>query len=92
LTDSAFFQARLADRDRTSRCPTRYEADGFEKRQNAAADARALVEARACRTSSSAWSIFDGVIRAKYLARDKFFDALEASFKFCDVIFGWDFE
>jgi glutamine synthetase len=32
----------------------------------------------------------DGVIRGKYLARDKFCNALDQGFKFCDVIFGWD--
>ncbi|MFQ3453165.1 glutamine synthetase [Bradyrhizobium sp. UFLA01-814] len=32
----------------------------------------------------------DGVIRGKYLARDKFVGALEAGFSFCDIVFGWD--
>jgi glutamine synthetase len=32
----------------------------------------------------------DGVMRGKYMARDKFASALENGFGFCDVIFGWD--
>lgn len=32
----------------------------------------------------------DGVMRGKYMARDKFFSALESGFGFCDVVLGWD--
>jgi len=32
----------------------------------------------------------DGVLRGKYLHRDKFLAALEGGFGFCDVVFGWD--
>ena len=32
----------------------------------------------------------DGVMRGKYMSRDKFQSALEKGFGFCDVIFGWD--
>jgi glutamine synthetase len=32
----------------------------------------------------------DGVLRGKYLHRDKFEAALEGGFGFCDVVFGWD--
>jgi glutamine synthetase len=32
----------------------------------------------------------DGVLRGKYLSREKFFSALEKGFGFCDVIVGWD--
>ena len=32
----------------------------------------------------------DGVLRGKYIHRDKFFSAVEGGFGFCDVIFGWD--
>ncbi|MBM3571435.1 MAG: glutamine synthetase, partial [Alphaproteobacteria bacterium] len=32
----------------------------------------------------------DGVLRGKYMARDKFFSALENGFGFCDVVLGWD--
>ncbi|WP_201842552.1 hypothetical protein [Microvirga zambiensis] len=32
----------------------------------------------------------DGIVRGKYMSRDKFFSALESGFKLCEVIFGWD--
>jgi glutamine synthetase len=32
----------------------------------------------------------DGVMRGKYMARDKFASALESGFGFCDVVIGWD--
>ncbi len=35
-------------------------------------------------------SDIDGVLRGKYLHRDKFFGAVEGGFAFCDVVFGWD--
>jgi glutamine synthetase len=35
-------------------------------------------------------SDLDGVLRGKYLHKDKFFSAAEGGFGFCDVVFGWD--
>jgi glutamine synthetase len=35
-------------------------------------------------------SDIDGVLRGKYLHKDKFFSAIESGFGFCDVVFGWD--
>ena len=32
----------------------------------------------------------DGVLRGKYMHRDKFLKATSSGFGFCDVIFGWD--
>jgi glutamine synthetase len=32
----------------------------------------------------------DGILRGKYLGRDKFLSALEKGFCFCDVVLGWD--
>src|ERR1700693_5888751 len=32
----------------------------------------------------------DGILRGKYLARDKFLSALDKCLGFCDVILGWD--
>jgi glutamine synthetase len=55
-----------------------------------AADARALVEARGLSHVKLGVTDLDGVIRGKYLSREKFFGALEHGFGFCDVIFGWD--
>ena len=33
---------------------------------------------------------YDGILRGKYVNREKFFSALEHNFGFCDVILGWD--
>ena len=32
----------------------------------------------------------DGVMRGKYMSRDKFISALKGGFGFCDVVLGWD--
>ena len=49
----------------------------------------------AVRTSNTvkvkvACSDIDGILRGKYLHRDKFFGAADSGFGFCDVVFGWD--
>jgi glutamine synthetase len=35
-------------------------------------------------------SDIDGVMRGKYLHKDKFMSAADSGFGFCDVVFGWD--
>ncbi|MGH9577499.1 MAG: hypothetical protein ACRD3R_08675, partial [Terriglobales bacterium] len=35
-------------------------------------------------------SDIDGILRGKYLHKDKFLSAVEGGFGFCDVVFGWD--
>jgi glutamine synthetase len=35
-------------------------------------------------------SDIDGILRGKFLHKDKFFGAAEGGFGFCDVVFGWD--
>ena len=57
-----------------------------------AANARELVKARGLSHVKVGVSDVDGIIRGKYMGREKFFSALELGVKFCDVIFGWDFE
>ncbi len=37
-----------------------------------------------------ACSDIDGVLRGKYLHKDKFEGAVDSGFGFCDVVFGWD--
>ncbi len=32
----------------------------------------------------------DGVMRGKYMSREKFFSSLDSGFSFCDVVLGWD--
>lgn len=55
-----------------------------------AADARAIVMERDIRHIKLAVTDIDGIMRGKYISRDKFLSALEGSIGFCDVIFGWD--
>src|SRR5437667_7933288 len=55
-----------------------------------AADARKIVEARKLDHVKLGVFDVDGVLRGKYLHRDKFFAALEGGFGFCDVVLGWD--
>ena len=40
--------------------------------------------------SRSPSSDIDGILRGKYLHKDKFLSAVEGGFGFCDVVFGWD--
>jgi glutamine synthetase len=56
-------------------------------------DASTIVEAIRKSTIGKvkvAVSDIDGVLRGKYIHRDKFFSAVESGFGFCDVVFGWD--
>ncbi|MBP6014683.1 MAG: glutamine synthetase [Alphaproteobacteria bacterium] len=55
-----------------------------------AADARAIVEERNLSHVKVGVFDVDGILRGKYMARDKFFSALEKGFGFCDVVLGWD--
>ena len=55
-----------------------------------AADARAIVEQRNLSHVKVGVFDIDGVMRGKYMGRDKFFSALEKGFGFCDVVLGWD--
>jgi glutamine synthetase len=55
-----------------------------------AAQARAIVEKRGLSHVKVGVFDIDGVLRGKYMAREKFFAALESGFGFCDVVLGWD--
>lgn len=55
-----------------------------------AADLRSLVEARPLRHVKVGVFDVDGVMRGKYMAREKFLSALDGGFGFCDVVLGWD--
>ncbi|BCW91106.1 Glutamate--isopropylamine ligase [Alphaproteobacteria bacterium SO-S41] len=54
------------------------------------ADARAIVEGRGLTHVKVGVFDADGVMRGKYMAREKFFAALDKGFGFCDVVLGWD--
>ena len=57
---------------------------------NSLADAKALVEKRGLSHVKVGVYDIDGVLRGKYMSREKFFSALEKNFGFCDVVLGWD--
>lgn len=54
------------------------------------ADAKRLVEARGLSHVKIGLFDNDGLMRGKYLRRDKFFAVLENGGAFCDVVLGWD--
>lgn len=53
-------------------------------------DARTIVEQRNLSHVKVGVFDIDGILRGKYMSREKFISALENGFGFCDVIFGWD--
>ena len=57
-----------------------------------AADARAIVDDRQLAHVKVGVFDNDGILRGKYMSRDKFFSALDKGFGFCDVVLGWDIQ
>ena len=55
-----------------------------------AAQARQLVEASGASHVKIGVFDLDGILRGKYLSREKFFSGLEKGLGFCDVVLGWD--
>ena len=53
-------------------------------------DARKIVKKRDLSHVKVGVFDVDGVLRGKYISRDKFFSALDKGFGFCDVVLGWD--
>ncbi len=55
-----------------------------------AEDARALLDDRGLSHVKVGVFDIDGILRGKYMRKDKFLSALEKGFGFCDVVLGWD--
>lgn len=53
-------------------------------------DAKAIVEERGLSHIKLGLFDNDGVMRGKYLSREKFFSSLDSGCAFCDVVLGWD--
>ncbi len=53
-------------------------------------DARALVNARHISHIKVGIFDIDGILRGKYMSKQKFIAALDDGFGFCDVVLGWD--
>ena len=53
-------------------------------------DARTIVKERGLDHVKVGLFDNDGVMRGKYMSRDKFFSSLDKGFAFCDVVLGWD--
>ena len=55
-----------------------------------ASDVKAYLDASNAQYIKVAITDIDGVLRGKYMHKDKFLKATQSGFGFCDVIFGWD--
>ncbi|WP_428644720.1 glutamine synthetase family protein [Roseibium sp.] len=53
-------------------------------------DIRTAVEAAPANHVKVGVCDVDGILRGKYMARDKFLSSLDGGFGFCDVVLGWD--
>ncbi len=54
------------------------------------ADAKKIVEERNLSHVKVGLFDNDGIMRGKYMSREKFFSSLDKGFAFCDVVLGWD--
>jgi len=53
-------------------------------------DAKQIVEQRSLSHIKVGLFDIDGVMRGKYMSKEKFFSSLDNGFAFCDVVLGWD--
>jgi len=57
---------------------------------NSVADAKAIIEERNLTHIKVGLFDSDGIMRGKYMSKEKFFSSLHDGFAFCDVVLGWD--
>lgn len=57
---------------------------------NSAVQAKQIVEERDLKHVAVGVFDMDGILRGKYMSRDKFLSAIDSGFGFCDVVLGWD--
>jgi len=53
-------------------------------------DAKRIVDERNLSHVKVGLFDIDGIMRGKYMSKEKFFSSLEGGFAFCDVVLGWD--
>lgn len=61
-----------------------------QTRVNSVEEARRVVNERAVPHVKVGLFDLDGILRGKYISREKFLSALDGGFGFCDVVLGWD--
>ena len=57
---------------------------------NSIEDAKKIVAERKLTHIKVGLIDIDGIMRGKYMSREKFFSSLDHGFAFCDVVLGWD--
>ena len=69
---------------------TQLDPSAAARKVKTAEDALALVERSDARHVKVAVTDMDGILRGKYISREKFASAIQKGFGFCDVVLGWD--
>ncbi|MCJ8315395.1 MAG: glutamine synthetase, partial [Pseudomonadales bacterium] len=54
------------------------------------ADAKHIIEQRGLSHIKVGLFDTDGIMRGKYMSKNKFYSSLDSGFSFCDVVLGWD--